>query len=904
MDSEELSRRRELATQTIDFAAASAGGEESAKPFDDEGLFARDIDGRLVRVKSSTAADFDTDIRLTIDGRAVTVKKAMPLRDSQGSIRCDAEGNAIPRPTTIYDAASEAFVHSAGDVHPIPTLCHREHMTPVGVCRICMVEAVEQTRRGTRSKLVPSCVQQVTDGMEVHTIQSRANPEAATRVKNACRTLAELLVADHLPQARGDEPEGKAGQQGEPGGKGAPVGKDAPNAPAKAAAVTPGVGNELAKLAERLGISKSRFSSGPGDLLAGQTGQLGRTGDRHVAPAGAPAKRDRSSRMVIVDSDQCILCARCVRGCNQIKGNHVIGKFGKGYASHIGFDLDDPMGKSSCVSCGECVISCPTGALEFQPAYLAANRGTDGPEVDVRELLAIPLFSGLPPKFIQFNQSAFQLRKVAAGEVLCREGEQGSTAFVIVDGRFEVSLKSRGRAESRRRSGFWRFWERRGQQEDGNATARIQDLNGTKLGENVRIEITPADVILGEMTCLNNYPRSATVVAVEPSTVVEIRRNVLYMIRRNEVSREFLDRVYRDRSLQGQLASLPIFEGLNDDQRQQAAEYLRERVGLISVEPGQTIFRQDEPADAVYINRLGFVKTTQRFGVSERVLGYVSPGNYFGEVGLLTKSLGVDGVLGTAAGAVKSKLPAGRHNATYSALDHVELIRIRGKDFEELMRRFPQLLAPMVLAAGAILRREHAVRKQIDVVGADDFLDQGLFLSQSLLVLDLERCTRCDECTKACADTHGGVTRLVREGLRFDRFLVASSCRSCLDPYCLVGCPVDAIHRNGDSMEIRIEDYCIGCGLCAQNCPYGNINMHGFPKLEADPRSGKLKPVYEDRGDRKIPVIQQKATTCDLCRSLDGKPSCVYACPHDAAYRMSGEQLLRIIDRDGKAELG
>lgn len=892
MDHEEFDRRRQLATQTIDFAAASAAGQEAAKPFDDEGLFARDIDGRLVRVKASTAADFDTDIQLTIDGRQVTVKKAMPLRDSQGSIRFDAEGHAIPRATTIYDAAAEAFVQAAGDVHPIPTLCHREHLAPVGVCRICMVEAVEQTRRGKRSKLVPACVQQVTDGMEVHTIQSTRDPAAAERVRKACRTLAELLVADHLPTATAKS------ESCEPGAAGQTESQHS-------------VGNELAKLAERLGISTPRFAAGPGDLLghadlaersapAGQ-GELKRPAEsKSIQP-----RRDRSSRMVIVDSDQCILCARCVRGCNQVKENHVIGKFGKGYLSHIGFDLDDPMGKSSCVSCGECVISCPTGALEFQPAYLEANRGTSGPSIDVRELLAIPLFSGLPPKFIQFNQSAFQVRKLAAGEVLCREGEQGSTAFVIVDGRFEVSLKPRGAAESRRRSGFWRFWSRRGKGETPSpSTARMQDLNGAKVNEDGRIEVTREDVILGEMTCLNSYPRSATVVAIEPSTVVEIRRNVLYMIRRNEVSREFLDRVYRDRSLQGQIASLPIFEGLSEEERREAAEFLRDRVGLISVEPGQTIFRQDETADAVYINRLGFVKTTQKFGVSERVLGYVSPGNYFGEVPLLTGSLGVEGVLGPAPDGGRWKIEPGRHTTSAMALDHVELIRIKRADFDELLKRFMRLLPPMLVAANASLLREQVVRKQVNAVGADDFLDQGLFLSQSLLVLDLERCTRCDECTKACAETHGGVTRLVREGLRFDRFLVASSCRSCLDPYCLVGCPVDAIHRNGDSLEIRIEDYCIGCGLCAQNCPYGNINMHGFPKMEADPKSGKWKPVFEDRGDRKIPVIQQKATTCDLCRSLDGKPSCVYACPHEAAYRMSGEQLLRIIDRDGKAELG
>jgi Fe-S-cluster-containing hydrogenase component 2 len=161
-----------------------------------------------------------------------------------------------------------------------------------------------------------------------------------------------------------------------------------------------------------------------------------------------------------------------------------------------------------------------------------------------------------------------------------------------------------------------------------------------------------------------------------------------------------------------------------------------------------------------------------------------------------------------------------------------------------------------------------------------DFLDQGLMNAQSLLVLDLEKCTRCDECTKACADTHQGVTRLIREGLRYDKFLVASSCRSCLDPYCMVGCPVGSIRRRS-SREIIIEDWCIGCGLCAENCPYGNINM-------------------VEQHDKAKKADVRKATTCDLCTSLgpNHEPSCVYACPHDAAHRLKGSELLELVRKN------
>ena len=105
------------------------------------------------------------------------------------------------------------------------------------------------------------------------------------------------------------------------------------------------------------------------------------------------------------------------------------------------------------------------------------------------------------------------------------------------------------------------------------------------------------------------------------------------------------------------------------------------------------------------------------------------------------------------------------------------------------------------------------------------FLEQELMQGQNLLLLDLNKCTRCDECVKACVATHDdGVTRLVRDGLRFENFLVATSCRACMDPLCMTRCPVGSIRRK-DTLDIVIEDWCIGCGNCAIDCPYGNINV-------------------------------------------------------------------------------
>ena len=149
--------------------------------------------------------------------------------------------------------------------------------------------------------------------------------------------------------------------------------------------------------------------------------------------------------------------------------------------------------------------------------------------------------------------------------------------------------------------------------------------------------------------------------------------------------------------------------------------------------------------------------------------------------------------------------------------------------------------------------------------------------AQSLLVLDLKKCTRCDQCVKACADAHEGVTRLVRDGQRFEHYLIATSCRHCRDPLCMV-CPVGAIHR-GKSLDVTIDHSCIGCGECAKNCPYGNINMHWF-----DVADQELVELGLGQGRAKMARVR-KATNCNLCRD-EAEPACVYACPHDAAHRV------------------
>jgi len=670
----------------------------------------------------------------------------------------------------------------------IPVLCHAQDQTPVGVCRICTVEV-----KGARV-FAAACVRAAEPGMEVHT--------ATEAVQRAQRTLYEMLLADHpTPCARQ-----RATQD-----------------------------CELETQAARAGVGTPRFSA--------------------LRPLRGV---DDSSPIIRVEPAACILCDRCIRGCSEIRGNFVIGRTGKGPTTAIAFDTDVSMGTSTCVGCGECMVSCPTGALTNKRVLDVAL--ADGAPMTPEELLALPMFAGVSGTFLGLNQGSVVRRRVHPGEVLCREGEFGSTAFYILSGGVEVSISApMGHVKSRGdhgRKGVRNFLHRLTSLAPAGETAgedppptHIPIDASVDLQYGTRVARLGPGELFGEMTCLSYYPRSATVRAVEETEVLEMLRNVLYILRKNKRFKAELDRRYRERALSTHLRSVPSLAHLSAD----FIDGLCQHAELRDYEPGEVICRQGESADAFLIVRIGFVKVTQRFAGGDMVLAYLGRGDHFGEIGLLH---------------------GGVRTGTCTALDHVEVVRIPADDFAAMLQQFPDLRTRLTAEADRRLRENQARHERVSTVPLDGFLAQGLMEAQNLLLLDLERCTRCDLCVRACADAHDGVTRLVRDGLRFDKYLVATSCRSCRDPLCMVGCPVGAIRRR-ESLEILIEDWCIGCGLCAQNCPYGNINLHSFTVEVAD----------EAARGRTRAVVREKATTCDLSRELK-EPACVYACPHGAAMRV------------------
>ena len=559
------------------------------------------------------------------------------------------------------------------------------------------------------------------------------------------------------------------------------------------------------------------------------------------------------------------------------------------------------------------------------------ERLTTGDPLNAEELLELlPALKEVPKTLIhKYAVGAAVRRRFRAGELVCEEGEFGSTAFYIVSGHVDIYINNPmahvGKSAGRGLFGFIKRMKSRLIRGEADPAAALREGfipidASVDLPKTTPLAWLGPEEIIGEMTCRTFQPRSATVRATEDCVVVEMLRVILDMLVgtrdvdaatkastkvkaptfKGTSFKKVMDDKYRERSLVTHLRSVPLFATLDLD----FFNYLKEKAELKSFNTGEVICRQGEDADAFYLIRNGLVRVAQAMPGGEMVRTYLKRGEYFGEIGLLQNQA---------------------RNATCSALDAADVVKIGKADFQLMLEKFPVVRA--TLDEVARVRMEALKERKLpEGLQLDEFLNQGLFEAQNLLLIDLDNCTRCDACVNACADAHDGVTRLIRDGLRYDRFLVATACRSCRDPLCMTQCPVGSIRRK-ESLEIIIEDWCIGCSKCSELCPYGNINMHALevvreespapaaagtakpapqapatpvtaaaaapatdsPKAVSASAAPAKPPAPKKTGPKKVTVL--KATTCDLCTELT-TPSCVYACPHDAAKRVEPTQFL------------
>jgi predicted molibdopterin-dependent oxidoreductase YjgC len=252
---------------------------------------------RPSRIPEPPRAEVRAAVEMTLDGRTI----------------------AVPEGSTILDACRAEGID-------VPTLCFHESLTPVNVCRLCVVEVT-----GNRV-LVPACSRRVEPGMEVQT--------GSERVRHSRKVVLELLGS------------------------------------AVDLSLAPGV----TELMAAYGADPGRF--GPPAPTAAAGHREAREPGRHDPPSGVqaetvaqPAKVDND--LYVRDYSRCILCYKCVEACGtDAQNTFAIAVAGRGFDARIATEYDAPLTSSACVYCGNCIGVCPTGALVFRSEHEMRAAGT------------------------------------------------------------------------------------------------------------------------------------------------------------------------------------------------------------------------------------------------------------------------------------------------------------------------------------------------------------------------------------------------------------------------------------------------------------------------------------------------------------------------------------------------
>ena len=399
----------------------------------------------------------------------------------------------------------------------------------------------------------------------------------------------------------------------------------------------------------------------------------------------------------------------------------------------------------------------------------------------------------------------------------------------------------------------------------------------------------PCGSIFGEVGLISGRRRGATIRAAEDCILVEVSRlAALKLMASVPAAKRAINRITTERLLLQMFGS-----GL----RKEDLGALVASAEVMTVRKGECIIREGEEGNDIFAIRSGSMVVEKLIGGKPMFLSYLPAGSYVGEMALIDSS---------------------RRTATVRAAIKSDVIKLDGQAFRWLLSVQPELLAKAKrdMAArrdlnGFIESKKDSFGGIIDLYSsvATFLVEQGVGEATDVLLIDETLCVGCDNCEKACADSHDGLSRLDRQaGRTYAHLHVPTSCRHCEHPHCMADCPPNAIHRGPDG-EVFIDDSCIGCGNCERNCPYGVIRMDKVPPKKPSllswltfgfgPGPGEPSQAWTTKHAKL--EAPKKAIKCDMCAGQSGGPACVRACPTGAAIRVSPEEFLSValLDRAG-----
>jgi CRP-like cAMP-binding protein/Fe-S-cluster-containing hydrogenase component 2 len=612
--------------------------------------------------------------------------------------------------------------------------------------------------------------------------------------------------------------------------------------------------------------------------------------------------------------DMCIGCDRCMRACpvplsamvNIADLNRAT--ISDNIAPHVARFTDE------CVMCGSCVPVCPVdNHRDLLMLSLKQRLGVpwDGkvdmgrvlsylpPGWDVRLLLSRlreqPMFSDaalVPDNYLLHFVATSKMLTLMPGTTLIHEGEFGREIYFILEGRF--SLSSTG--------------------PDGGELPVAVLRRGEYMGE--------YGMLTGQQRNVSARAQTAAVVLEVPEQVMQRLMEIVPAVK------TFFDELTTTRSIESVLMRMSLFQGVASvDIRQIAEQAIIKRH-----DRDERLFSEDSKGqpmrESLHVILDGFVKVarhtaagTGRDKGTERVIAYRQGGDYFAG--------GLD-MLGD------------RRAVTATAITRVTVAELPREALLALFARYPDVhqrfQERLQLYHNANVAAYSAVFEPVDFTymdninphsdmaaraGLHSLVSDGVVEGTEVLVIDLDKCVHCNECEEACARRHGH-SRMNRKGMVVGNISIATACRQCQDPVCLL-CSRAGIARM-PSGEVYITDSCIGCGICAERCPYDNISIMTLDDEESNTSEQGLWQQFSsffskgggrERGRKLLPMAapgplntyqpvdafgemrKKVAIKCDLCAGYDNQ-ACVQACPTGAAVRInpttffgSTEEILR-----------